>query len=109
MNRLKELREDRDLTQQHIGELLGVSKMAVSRYERGEASIPNDLIVQLCAFFDVSADYLLGLSSWQRPAMSKMDTTLLAAYHAAPAEIRAIVDTALEPYKTKKYADSAAS
>ena len=109
MNRLKELREDKDMTQEAVGRFLGVSKMAVSRYERGGASIPNDLIVQLCSFFGVTADYLLGVSAWKVPAVSKTDTALLSAYHAAPPEIRNIVDAALEPYKARASADSAAS
>lgn len=51
----------------------------------------------------------LGLSRQPDPAASELDSALLAAYHAAPAEIRTIVDTALDPYKAKLSADSAAS
>ena len=69
----------------------------------------GDLIGQLCGIFDVTADYLLGLSAWRAPVVSNSDTEILAAYHAAPADIRAIIDTALAPYKEDAGAGAAAS
>ena len=58
---LRGLREDRDLTQQQIAELLGTSQTMVARYERGANELPIRHLVTLCRFYGVSADYVLGL------------------------------------------------
>ena len=109
MNRLRELREDHDLTLAAVGEVIGATATAVGRYETEKRALTAELIQKFCAFYGVTADYLLGLSAWKAPAVSKTDTALLSAYHAAPPEIRNIVDAALEPYKARASADSAAS
>ena len=106
MNRLKALREDRDLTQIVVAEKLGVSQNTLSQYENGARQLPTELIGPICAYFGVTADYLLGLSASPAPVVSEADTALLQAYAAAPPEIREIVDTALRPYVKK---DAAAS
>ena len=59
---LRGLREDRDLTQQQIAELLGTSQTMVARYERGANELPIRHLVTLCRFYGVSADYVLGLT-----------------------------------------------
>lgn len=109
MNRLRDLREDRDLTQTEVGKAVGVSQKAVSYYETEERALTAQLIAKFCAFYNVTSDYLLGLSNQPHAAVSNSDTAVLAAYHAAPAEIRAIVDTALAPYKKESRDASAAS
>lgn len=98
MNRLREIREDRDLTQLEVGKALGISNTAISNYESGIREMSLDLLRKFSAFYEVTSDYILGISNSPRPAVSESDTAILAAYHAAPAEIRAIVDTALAPY-----------
>ena len=99
MNRLRELREDRDLTLADVGAAVGASGTAVARYEAEKRALTAGLILKFCAFYGVTADYLLGLSTWRTPVVSKLDTDLLAAYHSAPAEIRSIIDHALAPYQ----------
>lgn len=99
MNRLRELREDRDMTLEDIGRKIGVSPQAVGRYETEARHLSDDLILTFCSLYGVTADYLLGLSNSPRPTVSELDTALLLAYHAAPVEIRGIVDHALAPYK----------
>lgn len=59
--RLKELREDRDLTQKDIAEMLYVKQSAISSYELGLRALPIDDLVTLCNYYKVSADYILGL------------------------------------------------
>lgn len=59
--RLRELREDRDLTQQNIAEVLFVKQTAISSYELGLRALPIDTLETLCKFYRVSADYILGL------------------------------------------------
>ena len=60
MNRLKDLRRARGISQEELGNLLGVQKAAVCKYEVGRVPLPHDMIVKLCDFFDVTADYLIG-------------------------------------------------
>lgn len=81
---------------------MNVTRQAVSRYETGDRDVGPEEIRRLCEIFGVTADYLLGFSSVPAAAVSDADAQLLAAYHAATPEIRAIVDTALDPYREKK-------
>ena len=59
--KLKELREDRDLTQQDIAEMLYVKQSAISSYERGLRALSIDNLKALCRFYKVSSDYILDL------------------------------------------------
>ena len=102
MNRLKELRMKRQMKQIELASMLKVTQQTLSRYETGDRDLSPDTIRRLCEIFECTADYLLGLSSQRSPEISPEDGELLAAYHAATPEIRAIIDTALEPYKEKK-------
>lgn len=61
-NILRELREDRDLKQSDIAALLQTTQQVYSRYENGTNEIPLYRLRQLCEFYQVSADYILGLS-----------------------------------------------
>ena len=61
--RMRNLREDNDKTQKEIAELLGTSQTMYSRYERGANEMPIRALVILCHYYDVSADYMLGLSN----------------------------------------------
>ena len=99
MNRLRELREDRDERLDQVAAVFDVHPTTISKYELGQRSLTAEWVVKFCRYYNVTADYLLGLSSYQRPAVSESDTELLRAYHDAPAEIRVIIDTALDPYK----------
>lgn len=58
-NRLRDLREDRDLTQGDIADFLHVSRQAYERYENGKRNIPNPTLIELSKFFDTSIDFLL--------------------------------------------------
>lgn len=59
--RLKELRKQRRLTQQEVGDLIGVTHKTISTIESGLSSTTIDNLIILAKFFDVSTDYLLGL------------------------------------------------
>ena len=61
--RLCDLREDRDLLQRQVAERLRCSQRVYSNYERGERDIPTDILIRLSEFYDVSVDYLLGLTN----------------------------------------------
>ena len=58
---LRGLREDKDLTQQNIADLLKIGRTMYRRYELGETEIPIRHLKTLCIFYGVSSDYLLGL------------------------------------------------
>jgi transcriptional regulator with XRE-family HTH domain len=58
--RLRSLRESKDLTQSALGEILNVSKQTISNYENGVSSPDQDSLSRLADYFNVSTDYLLG-------------------------------------------------
>ena len=57
--RIRDLREDKDLTQREMGEILSCSQRVYSNYERGELDIPTEILIKLADFHQVSVDYLL--------------------------------------------------
>lgn len=59
--RLKELREDRDLTQQQVADVLNCKQNTYQQYESGKRQIPMPALAKLCLFYKVSADYILEL------------------------------------------------
>ena len=62
MNRIKELREDRDLRQIDVANATGIDQRTLSNYETGKTNPDSYAIITLANFFEVSSDYLLGLS-----------------------------------------------
>lgn len=58
--RLRDLREDRDLSQSALAKIIGMSQTGYSKYETGENDIPTGILIKLARFYDVSIDYLLG-------------------------------------------------
>ncbi len=60
--RLRDLREDRDLTQAEVGKVLQKSQQGYNHIEAGRAELKIDDLIKLCRFYDVSADYLIGLT-----------------------------------------------
>lgn len=61
--RIRDLREDRDLTQQELAKTLNCSQQVYSNYELGQRDIPTDILIKLSAFYRVSVDYILGISN----------------------------------------------
>ncbi len=62
LKRLRDLREDADLTQAQLGEKLNLPQRTYAYYEKGERTIPPELLIKLALFYDVSTDYLLELT-----------------------------------------------
>lgn len=60
--RIRDLREDHDLTQKQIAKELNCSQQVYSNYELGQRDIPTDILIKLARFYKVSTDYILGLS-----------------------------------------------
>lgn len=61
--RIRDLREDRDLRQRELAEFLSCSQQVYSNYELGQRDIPTDVLIRLSDFYGVSVDYILGLTT----------------------------------------------
>lgn len=60
--RIRDLREDMDLTQKDVAKTLNCSQQVYSNYELGQRDIPTDILIKLSYFYNVSVDYILGLT-----------------------------------------------
>ena len=60
--RIRDLREDGDFTQKEMAKALNCSQQVYSNYELGQRDIPTDILIKLSAFYNVSVDYILGIS-----------------------------------------------
>lgn len=65
--RIRDLREDSDLSQAEIAKMLYLSQQGYSKYETGENDIPTAVLIALAQFYHTSVDYLLGLTSVREP------------------------------------------
>lgn len=65
--RLKDLREDSDISQSQIAELLHIKQNTYSQYENGKRQIPIEMLVRLALFYHVSVDYILELTEVKEP------------------------------------------
>lgn len=73
LEKLRGLREDNDLTQTQIAEVLGTSQTMYARYERGANEMPLRHLITLCRFYNVSADYLLNTTPTSSRKQRKAD------------------------------------
>ena len=64
--RIKDMREDNDLTQEDIAQILGIQQTVYSRYERGFQTIPLEHLIKLAELYDVSLDFLTGRTNNMR-------------------------------------------
>ncbi len=69
--RLKDLREDLDIKQKEIADYLHIKQNTYSQYENGQRQLPIDVLVLLAKFYQVSTDYILGLTDIKTPYRSK--------------------------------------
>lgn len=67
LERLKEIRKDNDYNQIEIAKVLGITQVQYSRYETGERLIPITHLIKLAEYYNVSVDYLLGLTDIRKP------------------------------------------
>lgn len=66
-NRLRDLREDHDLTQKEMAKILNMSQTGYSKYETLENDIPTSVLIKLAIYFNTSIDYLLGITDEKQP------------------------------------------
>ena len=78
---IKNLREDADLTQHQIAQLLNISQTTYSRYESGKLDIPSLSLIKLASFYKTSVDYLLGLTNNKTASMFLGYTAVLFFYN----------------------------
>ena len=69
--RLRDLREDADLTQDQLVKILGMHKTTYTNYEQGKREPPFELIIRLAEFYNVSIDYIAGVTNTFRPLYVK--------------------------------------
>ena len=65
--RIKDLREDSDLTQSQIAEYLHIKQNTYSQYENGHRQLPLEFLIALARFYNTSTDYILGLTDIREP------------------------------------------
>ncbi len=65
--RLYDLRKDKGLSQEELGKILNINKHSISSYERDKSEPPDDIKIRLAKFFNVSIDYLLGMTDSPNP------------------------------------------
>lgn len=69
--RIRDLREDHDLTQNQVVEILQMHKTTYTNYEQGKREPPFEFMIRLALFYDVTIDYLAGLTNVPRPLKKK--------------------------------------
>ena len=65
--RIRDMREDRDLTQKQLADYLHIRQNTYSQYETGQRQLPLDVLIALARYYKTSADYLLGLTDERKP------------------------------------------
>ncbi|MCM1090599.1 MAG: helix-turn-helix transcriptional regulator [Butyrivibrio sp.] len=65
--RIRDLREDKDMSQTKMAKILGMSQTGYSKYETGENDIPTSILIKLARFHHTSVDYILGLTNTREP------------------------------------------
>ena len=70
-NRIRELRQDNDLTQKQVGEMLNMSQTGYNQYEIGKNDIPTKILIKLAEYYNTSVDYLLGITDERNPYPKK--------------------------------------
>ena len=77
--RIRDIREDNDLTQQQIAEILGTSQTMYARYERGANELPIRHLIRLAEYYRLSTDYLLGVEQKQNVDFSGLTEDEISA------------------------------
>ena len=99
MNRIKELRSERGMTQKDLAVMLGVVRTTLSNYENEVNQLDPETIRRICSIFDCTSDYLIGMSARRSAQFSDEDAALVEAYHAAPENIRESIEVLLRPFR----------
>lgn len=108
MHRLKELRKEKHITQKKLAELINLTDSAVSKYETDRSEIPLDTVNKICAIFNVSIDYFLGISDHRtayseannmvRESMSYNNTLILKTLDDTLSSAAKIINTLTQEF-----------
>ncbi len=100
--RIKDLRTDNQKTQQEVADYLKIERKTYLRYEKGEHEIRISTIIELAKYYNVSIDYLLGITDEEKPfieekkvSLTKKEHKLIKAYNENP-ELQMAVDRILQ-------------
>lgn len=99
MNKIRELRESKGWTQGRLGKELNCTGMTISRYEAGQHSMGDEIILKLCDIFSCTADYLLGRTPTGGLQLTPEEENIILAMRRADARAMEIVNVALAPFK----------
>lgn len=110
MNRLKQLRKEKNINQDVLAKILGIEIAGISKLETGRVPLKDEYIIKLSEYFNVSSDYLLGKSDIRKPETPSEDLLDLAKIgftkenYNPPSDkqkeqIRTILETILEDNK----------
>lgn len=88
MQRLKQLRLEKNLSQKKLAESLGISQQLINNYENGHHEPSIALLKKTALFFAVTVDYLIGLSNERQPGLRNEETDLLKLYRALPDKVQ---------------------
>lgn len=75
-SRIRNVREDRDKTQKEIGAILQKSQQGYNHIEAGRAELKIEDLITLCRYYNLSADYLIGVIDWERPLTDSMEKSV---------------------------------
>lgn len=98
---IRDLREDKDLKQSEVAELIGTTQQQYSKYENGNTEIPARVIVKLADFYGVSTDYLLNIQpkvNQNQVFLSPKEKTLLTRWNKITKEQQRILLELLETF-----------
>lgn len=99
MNRIRELRQQRNWRQEDLAQKMNTKRQTVARYETEKLGIDANTICALCDIFGCTADYLLCRSDNPRPVIPDEKAALLDAYDRATPEVQRTINFMLEPYR----------
>ena len=89
--RIRDLREDKDLTQKQMGEILSCSQRVYSNYERGDLDIPTEILIKLADFHNVSVDYILNRTDKKDFLKARKDEAFLVLFMLVKFALRASI------------------
>lgn len=103
MNRLKELREKKELFQSDVAKFLGISTPAYSYYENNKRNMPAETAIKLSKFFNVSVDYLLGIETANKSLLPVLGTVKAGYNYLAQENIIDYVDPSINIADPENY------
>lgn len=112
MNTIKKLRQERELTQVQLAQILNIDQTTISKWELQKALPDTQMLIQLASFFDVSIDYLLGLSTYFYPDkvkafssnenLSSDERQLIRDYRELAPYLREMLQATIQTWKGTK-------